>query len=103
MNIDYKRISRRAFIRQSCLLAATSAALTGGASVADAATRIPVTAKRKCATCQYWGGARSISQDGKYVEAVGKGECENPKSPAYQRQTKPDQGAPVWVKWQKLG
>lgn len=104
MNVDCKRMSRRAFVRQSCLLAAaTSTVMIGGAPVADAATRISVNARKKCATCQFWGGARNISSDGKYVEASGKGECRNPKSPVYKRQTRPDQGAPVWVKWEKLG
>lgn len=82
-------------------------AIAGGAvaapSSADAATKIPASAQKKCATCQYWGGVRKVSKDGETVTADGKGWCNNPDSPAYQKKTKPDQGAPVWEKWSVLG
>jgi hypothetical protein len=83
--------------------------LAGGAAFsilpaeARAETEISSSAKKKCATCRYWGGVRRISKDGETVVAEGKGWCNNPDSPAYQKQTKPTQGAPVWTRWDALG
>lgn len=70
---------------------------------ASAETSVPATARQKCATCRFWGGARTLSADKASVIASGKGTCNNPKSPAYQKQTRPDQGAPVWERWDALG
>ncbi|GAB4350231.1 MAG: hypothetical protein Kow0026_06220 [Oricola sp.] len=91
--------------RQLLLLAGASAIGTFGLSgdACAGTVRISATARRKCATCNFWGGSRSISADGKWVEASGKGRCGNPKSPAYKTMTKPDQGAPVWERWDALG
>jgi len=95
--------SRRRF------LAATGSAALGAAGVglstpspAQAATKVPASAQKKCATCRYWGGVRRVSRDGGTVSAEGKGWCNNPKSPAYQKQTRPTQGAPVWTRWDAL-
>jgi hypothetical protein len=84
-------------------LGAAIVALGGGATEANASTDLPASAEKKCGTCRYWGGVRRISENGETVTAEGKGWCNNPKSPAYQKQTKPTQGAPVWVKWGALG
>ena len=98
---DRTRTTRRRLL----LLAGASAIGTFGLSdlARAGAVRVSVTATRKCATCNFWGGSRGISADGKWVEATGKGRCGNPKSPAYKKMTKPDQGAPVWEKWDALG
>lgn len=95
--------SRRDFLRA---FGVAGLATVGGTTVSQPAmaeASIPATATRKCGTCRFWGGARSVSQDRKTVIASGKGACNNPKSPAYQKQTRPDQGAPVWERWEALG
>jgi len=97
-NTDPKT-NRRAILKG----AAGAAVLSLAPAVARAATEVDASAQRKCATCRYWGGVRRISEDGGTVTADGKGWCNNPNSPAYQKQTKPTQGAPVWTKWDALG
>ncbi|MAL77333.1 MAG: hypothetical protein CMM62_20415 [Rhodospirillaceae bacterium] len=86
------------------LVAATAGLMALGASQqAQASTDIPASAEKKCATCRYWGGVRRVSTDKQTVSADGKGWCNNPNSPAYQKQTNPTQGAPVWTRWDALG
>lgn len=87
------------------LLAAAAAMVLVGTSHPTRAqeVRIPTNARQKCATCQFWGGRRSVSSDRRSVIASGTGLCNNPRSPVYGRQTRPDQGAPVWQRWQALG
>jgi len=80
-----------------------AAALLAHPGVSYGSTEIPADSKKKCATCLFWGGVRKISKDGKSITADGKGWCNNPKSPAYQKETKPTQGSPEWVKWDALG
>ncbi|WP_186399191.1 hypothetical protein [Stappia sp. P2PMeth1] len=96
---DKAGMDRRRLV--ACCLAAATAALVPAA--ASASTRIRADARQKCATCDFWGGRRSVSADGAFVEAAAGGECRNPRSPAYRKTTRPDQGAPVWVRWKRLG
>ncbi len=57
-----------------------------------------------CGTCQFWGGQRLISEDGKSVEITSLGWCNNPKSPNYRKTTSPETGPMnVWEKWSVLG
>jgi hypothetical protein len=59
----------------------------------------------RCATCDFWGGMRKLSADGKLVTAQSMGWCNNPKSPGHQRLTAPDHemNVPgVWKKWGAL-
>lgn len=107
MNTNSRRVgptaNRREVLRA---LGAAGLAAVGGTIAgrpANAQVAIPVTATRKCATCRFWGGTRSVSADRKTVVASGKGTCNNPKSPAYGKQTRPDQGAAVWERWEALG
>jgi hypothetical protein len=87
--------------RRVALGSAGAAALAPFA--ASAQERIPASAQRQCATCEFWGGQRQVSADRQFVVATGRGLCSNPASPAYQRQTAPTQGAPVWARWRALG
>lgn len=103
-NDDEKALSsRRNILKRSGLVAAAVgvSALTG-TTAAKAATDVGASEKGKCATCRFWGGMRKVSTDGQTVSADGKGWCNNPASPAYQKQTNPTQGAPVWTKWEAL-
>jgi hypothetical protein len=77
------------------------AAANGGPAIAQD-QRFPRETREKCATCQFWGGTRSLSRDRRTVIASGTGLCSNPQSPAYRRQTRPDQGARVWQMWEAL-
>ena len=57
-----------------------------------------------CGTCEFWGGARRLSQDRKQLTFAGVGWCNNPASPNYQKQTNPNHGPMnTWQKWSVLG
>jgi len=96
-----KSPGRRQFLRT---LSGTAFALAAfhTAKPAAAAVSVDVSATGKCATCAYWGGERRVDPGRGVVEAGDKGYCNNPQSPAYQKQTRPTQGAPVWEKWPAL-
>ncbi|HKV54494.1 MAG TPA: hypothetical protein VJN94_07600 [Candidatus Binataceae bacterium] len=56
-----------------------------------------------CGTCEYWGGPRRLSADGKTLTISGLGWCNNPDSPNYRKQTTPDHGPmSTWCKWRAL-
>ena len=56
-----------------------------------------------CATCQYWGGIRRVSEDKATVYCESLGWCNNPKSPHYQSKTTPVTGPmDTWKKWDAL-
>ena len=100
-----KATSRRNAIIGGAKLAVGAAAigaLSGiGARPAAAAT-MPVGSdtKNRCATCEFWGGQRKVSEDGKSVVVSSLGYCSNPKSPNYQKVTGPQTGPmAVWKKW----
>ena len=101
---DKIETSRRNILKRSGIVAAALGVTALSLSKsADASTNIPASAEKKCATCRFWGGVRNVSMDRQTVSADGKGWCNNPESPAYQKQTEPTQGAPVWTKWDALG
>ena len=59
--------------------------------------------KNICATCQYWGGIRRVSEDKGTVYCESLGWCNNPKSPHYQSKTTPVNGPMnTWKKWEAL-
>jgi hypothetical protein len=59
---------------------------------------------KHCGTCEFWGGPRRISSDGKTITVTGLGWCNNPNSPNYQKMTTPDHGPmDTWRKWGALG
>ena len=59
---------------------------------------------KHCGTCEFWGGPRRVSSDGKTITITGLGWCNNPNSPNYQKMTTPDHGPmDTWKKWGALG
>lgn len=58
-----------------------------------------------CATCQFWGGMRKISEDGQTLVAQSMGWCNNPNSPNHQKLTAADHQMKkpgIWKKWPAL-
>lgn len=109
--------SRRTFIAQSGKLvlgtmiaghvAMVSADEHGHADSAPATTVVDVTvveaATKFCVTCEYWGGIRQISEDGKGVAGSSMGWCNNPQSHNYRKMTKPNAGPMIaWKQWGAL-
>ena len=67
--------------------------------VVDAASQM------RCATCQFWGGMRRVSDDKKQVIVQSMGWCNNPDSPNYQKLTAADHHMKkpgIWKKWAVL-
>ena len=63
---------------------------------------IDASAKDTCATCQYWGGMRKLSDARDIVVAQSMGWCNNPDSMNFQKLTTADhnmQRTGVWRKW----
>lgn len=72
---------------------------SGHGLVVDAAT------ENRCATCQFWGGMRKVSEDRKQVIAQSMGWCNNPDSPNHQKLTAADHNMKrpgIWKKWAVL-
>ena len=66
---------------------------------------IDAKATHTCATCQFWGGMRKISEDKKEVLAQSMGWCNNPNSPNHQKLTMADHKMKkpgIWKKWGAL-
>ena len=58
-----------------------------------------------CATCQFWGGMRKVSEDKKQVIAQSMGWCNNPDSANHNRLTTADlqmKKPGIWKKWTVL-
>jgi len=106
--------SRRNFLSASGKLLVSAAALgslsayaaeehehggSGQGLIVDAAT------ENRCATCQFWGGMRKVSEDKKQVIVQSMGWCNNPDSPNHQKLTAADhemKKAGIWKKWAVL-
>ena len=106
--------SRRSFLGASGKLLVSTAALgslsayaaeehedggSGHGLIVDAASH------NRCATCQFWGGMRKVSEDKKQVIAQSMGWCNNPDSPNHQKVTAADHNmkkAGIWKKWAVL-
>jgi len=59
---------------------------------------------KRCGTCEFWGGPRRLSSDGKTITITGLGWCNNAKSPMFQKTTTPDHGLmDSWKKWGAVG
>jgi len=72
---------------------------SGEGLIVDAASR------DRCATCQFWGGMRKVSEDKKQVIAQSMGWCNNPNSPNHQKLTAADhhmKKPEIWEKWSVL-
>ncbi|WP_295884595.1 hypothetical protein [uncultured Thiohalocapsa sp.] len=105
--------TRRAFLSDSGKVVAGAIALGsvsahalttehehGGAGDGHA---IDASAENTCATCQFWGGMRKISDDKSEVVAQSMGWCNNPDSPNHMKLTAPDhQKTGIWNKWAAL-
>lgn len=104
--------SRRKFLATSGKLLVSTAALgVIGAHASDTHANpgqglaIDATASNVCATCQFWGGMRKISDDKTQVITQSMGWCNNPDSPNHQKLTAADHQMKkpgVWKKWPAL-
>jgi len=58
----------------------------------------------KCATCEFWGGVRRLTEDRKQVLVQSLGWCNSPASHHYQQLTTPETGPmESWKKWGAIG
>jgi hypothetical protein len=98
-------INRRSFIGSTLGLAAASAAALPLVASAQSSDSIVVSAtlESRCATCVYWGGQRSVSEDKTQVHVRSFGTCNNSESPMFGQTTSPEHGPMrVWAKWPAL-
>lgn len=111
---------RRIFLKRAASLAATTLA---GAALAEQVNAteheghggmlgkggsdgyvMSSSVEKHCATCEFWGGQRRVSEDGKEITVGWLGWCNNPDSANYQKLTSPEHGPmDVWKKWSVLG
>ena len=106
--------SRRSFLTATGKLLVGAAAL--GSLTAHAAEEhnhggsgsglmLDATLESRCATCQFWGGMRKVSEDKKQVITQSMGWCNNPDSPNHQKLTAADHHMKkpgIWKKWAVL-
>ena len=95
--------NRREFLGKTSKLL-TVAAIGGIASSSASAGfqfEMPSSTEGQCSTCEYWGGIRKLSEDGKTVSAQSLGYCNNPDSHNYHKTTTPETGP--MKKWRKWG
>ncbi|NNJ94354.1 MAG: hypothetical protein HKP57_06385 [Halobacteria archaeon] len=106
--------SRRRFLTSSSKLLIATATL--GSLTAYAAEEhrhggpgegliVDAAMQNRCATCQFWGGMRKVSNDKKQVIAQSMGWCNNPDSPNHQKLTAADHHMKkpgIWKKWTVL-
>ena len=60
---------------------------------------------KTCGACEFWGGPRRVSKDGKTITFTGLGWCNNAKCPSFQGMSGPDHmchGGSCWRKWAAL-
>ena len=103
-----ENIDRRSLIQRTGTLiiagivggVASKASAMEGITPAKDHIKVSVDTKGACATCDYWGGMRRVSEDGKAVLSQSLGWCNNSKSPNFQKMTTPETGPmKVWKKW----
>jgi len=66
---------------------------------------LDATAENVCATCQFWGGMRMVSEDRAQVVTQSMGWCNNPDSPNLRKLTMADHQMKkpgIWVRWGAL-
>ena len=83
-----------------------AAALLVAGSGNDAAAATFSASDRRCATCDFWGGQRSMVGDRRSVTTAdgATGICNNPQSPLFNRQARADQVfANGYRRWRELG
>lgn len=94
-------ITRRNLIRTGAVIASAAAI----PAIAQDSSSMSVSARTrdKCATCAFWGGQRTISEDRRNVQVYSFGTCNNQSSPMYRSTTSAEHGPmDVWVKWPAL-
>lgn len=106
--------SRRAFVSHACKLGVGAIAV---GSLPAYATQlhehhgpgdgiaVDAMAQNRCATCQFWGGMRRLSEDKKQVISQSLGWCNNPESPNQGKLTPPDHEMKmtgIWKQWGAL-
>lgn len=61
---------------------------------------IDASTEGRCATCEFWGGVRKLTEDRKQVLVQSLGWCNSPDSHHYQQLTTPETGPmESWKKW----
>lgn len=96
------KTNRRGFIKSGIMAAST---LAMPIAIAKSSNSMTVSARTrgKCATCSYWGGQRTLSNDREEVQVFSFGVCNNQNSPMYQTTTSAEHGPmDVWEKWPAL-
>jgi len=86
------------------LIGGCASAVLAGASGKAAAASFAAT-DRRCATCDFWGGPRSLAADRRSVTTVdgATGVCGNPQSPLFNRQPRADHVfANGYRRWREL-
>ena len=98
--------ARRTFMHRTAQVAVGGVlgSLLSNAGATDlAGFKIDSATEYKCATCNFWGGIRKLSEDSKTITTQSLGWCNNPKSHSYQKMTPPDYGPmKAWKKWGAL-
>jgi len=61
----------------------------------------PITSKR-CATCEYWRGIRSIETSGKSIKYEQNGQCTNASSSYRGKEISGSQNCSHWRQWSAL-
>lgn len=82
-----------------------AAAMLLAGAVNDAAAASFAASDRRCATCDFWGGQRSLAADRRSVTTAdgATGICNNPQSPLFNRQARADQVFPNgYQRWREL-
>ena len=100
--MDRTKLNRRELIGKTGALFALATAGGIASSSAKAGLHFEMSSdvEGQCATCNYWGGIRKISEDGKTVSAQSLGYCNNPESHNYHKTTTPETGPmKKWLKW----
>lgn len=98
------KTNRREFLQKGALIA-TATAIAASSANAQSPDFMTVSARTRdrCATCAYWGGQRTLSEDRRTVEVRSFGVCNNQSSPMYRTTTSAEHGPmDVWVKWPAL-
>jgi hypothetical protein len=85
-----KSISRRHILYKSGFGASVILASSGENSASAASFSSD---DRRCATCDFWGGQRSLAANRRSVTtaAGATGVCKNPQSPLFNKQSRADQ------------
>ncbi|MFZ0256309.1 MAG: hypothetical protein WAN46_11810 [Gammaproteobacteria bacterium] len=80
-----------------------NAQAAGASASSDDFYEMDASTEGKCATCEFWGGVRRLTEDRRQVWVQSLGWCNNPTSHRYQQLTTPETGPmESWKKWGAL-